>query len=260
MQKVLVGQDKDAFVIRLNRPEKRNAFDPEMIKEITLAFRAASQSMCRFVLLSGEGESFCAGGDLSWMKSMKNFTQQENLEDARRLNDMFLAASECLLPVVTKVQGHAMGGGLGLVAVSDIVVAEVDTLFSFSEVKIGLAPAVIMPYVLRKMSFALAREKMLTGEIFSAKEAKRLGAVQYVGRELEIEEQLDKIRSTLYKAGPEALRATKALLNKISGHYLQPSIHAHSEQVISERRTSAEGQEGLAAFLEKRTPNWSRKF
>lgn len=256
---VKVEEKNELFSIRLNRPDVRNAFHPEMIQQLTEAFAKATHSKARAVFLTGEGPSFCAGADLEWMKSMKNFSLQENAKDSEKLFTMFETARNCLLPIVCRIQGHVMGGATGLVAVSDLVAAESTTRFCFSEVKLGLAPAVISPFILRKMNMSQARELMLTARIFSAEEAQVGGLINFQGSPQEVDQYLRSQLQLIFASGPEAVRATKQLINTVT----QPLLNGLKEQtakVIAERRVSHEGQEGLRAFFDKDTPRWKKDF
>ncbi len=250
----LVDQE---FRIILNRPEKRNAFHPEMIKEITEAFRLAARTTnAKYVFLCGEGKSFCSGGDLDWMKSMKEFSLEQNRNDSEILFEMFKAGYDLDLPILGKVHGHVMGGALGLVAICDIVAAELQTLFCFSEVKWGLVPAVISPFVLRKMKKSRADQMMLSAKVFSSERALDSGLVHYVGDEPSINKYLDDQRLLLSQAAPVALKETKRLLKRIEG-FDPDKFKKDTTQVIAERRVSEEGQKGLQFFIDKKTPDWS---
>lgn len=243
--------------VQLHRPDKRNAFEPQMIGELTKVFTEAStDTKVRAILLDGAGETFCAGGDLEWMKSMANFSQSENLKDAEALFDMFNAQRTCLQPIIGKIHGHAFGGGLGLVALCDMAAAETKTAFCFSEVKWGLVPSVISPFVREKMNHSLAREWMLTAKIFSAEEAKLAQLVQFTGTLAQVEEYVEKSIKLLMSAAPSAVRETKKLL--LSQSTVDWSrVRRLTTEVIAERRVSADGQKGLTAFLEKKNPDWS---
>jgi methylglutaconyl-CoA hydratase len=255
MKHIKVEQAGGVFRITLTREEKRNAFHPEMIQELTKAFHQAAKSKERVVVLSGAGESFCAGGDLDWMKSIVKFSDKENLKDSEQLFDMFEAARVCPLPILGRAHGHAMGGGLGLLAVCDIVAAEAKTQFCFSEVKIGLVPAVISSFCLAKMLPSRARALMLTARIFSAEEALQSGLIHFQGDAAAVDAYLEKNIGFILKAGPEAVRETKKLLLFLSenppGKYRK-----HSTKVIAKRRASKEGQAGLKSFFEKKPAPW----
>jgi methylglutaconyl-CoA hydratase len=239
----------------LNRPEKRNAFDPEMIGELTAVFKKASLKTARAIILTGAGESFCSGGDLDWMKSMAKYTLKQNAKDSENLFAMYEAIRNCPLPVVGKVHGHAFGGGVGLASVCDIVAAESQTQFCFSEVKWGLVPAVISSFCLEKMSPNKAQEWMLTAKVFSADEAYGAGLIHFQGSQIEVDNYVEKTIKLLRKAGPEAIGETKKLL-----HFLRANPRAkyrkESTRVIAQRRVSKEGQAGLKSFLEKKPTPW----
>jgi len=248
MQALRVEQDGDLLRVTLARPERRNAFDAELIGELTGAFESVGEDV-RAVLLSGEGESFSAGADVDWMRSSVVLSYEENVADARRLRKMLETIDSCPAPVVARVHGHALGGGCGLVACSDIVVAAPDTQFAFSEVKLGIIPAVISPFALSKIGASAARRYFVTGERFDAATALRIGLVHEVAADLDaaVEALVGELRS----AGPEAARHAKKLV-------LERPDGLGTERRIAQRRTSDEGQEGLRAFLEKRPPTWSR--
>jgi methylglutaconyl-CoA hydratase len=235
-------------IVSLNRAEVKNAFHSEMIGELTEFFNSESSSIkTQFIVLKGEGTAFCSGADLNWMKSMLNYTFEENIEDSKKLWNMFEAIYSCQVPLITIAHGGVFGGGLGLLACADYVIAENKTQFCFSEVKLGLAPAVISGFISKKLQDAFYRPLMLSGEVFSADEARRIGLVhQTFSEKIEISDVVKKFSSN----GREAMRETKKLLSALntSPH----SEHqAHCTKVISERRTSAEGQEKIKKFLSK---------
>lgn len=247
MQALRVEQDGDLLRVTMARPERRNAFDAALIAELTEAFGAVGDDV-RAVLLAGEGESFSAGADVDWMRSSIELSYEENVADARRLRMMLEAIDSCPAPVVSRVHGHALGGGCGLVACSDIVVAAPDTVFAFSEVKLGIIPAVISPYALAKVGPGAARRYFVTGERFDAATALRIGLVHEVTDDLAgaLEHVLEELRT----AGPRAARHAKRLVLDRPGG-------TETARRIAERRTSDEGQEGLRAFLERRRPAWA---
>jgi methylglutaconyl-CoA hydratase len=228
----------------LARPERRNAFDAALIRELTEAFEGVGDA--RAVVLAGDGETFCAGADVEWQRSSIDLSYAENVEDAARLARMMSAIDRCPAPLVVRVQGYALGGGSGLVACADIAVASTDAVFGFSEVKLGIIPAVISPFVLAKIG-AQARRYFLTGERFDADTALHIGLVQEVAADLD--QTVERIVDEILTSGPEAVRAAKALVRE------QPPVD-ELPHVAARRRTSAEGQEGLRAFLEKRRANW----
>jgi methylglutaconyl-CoA hydratase len=245
--------------LTLNRPDVRNAFNAEMIGEITgwAESVAAAAAELRAVVLAGAGKTFCAGGDAAWMAQTIRYTEAENLRDARALSDMFRAIDDLPLPVIGRVQGAAMGGGAGLAAVCDIVVAESDSTFAFSEVKLGLVPAVVSPFLLRKVGQSAARELFLTGARFPASRAYQIGLVHAVVPAADLDATVARYVSELATGGPEAMAAAKRLIKTVAG--LGPDdAAALTAGAIATRRTSPEGQEGLKAFLSKRPPRWSR--
>ena len=249
MQALRVEQDGDLLRVTMARPERRNAFDAELIAELTEAFEAVGDDV-RAVLLAGEGGSFSAGADVDWMRSSIELSYEENVADARRLRKMLETIDSCPAPVVTRVHGHALGGGCGLVACSDVVVAAPDTAFAFSEVKLGIIPAVISPYALAKIGASAARRYFVTGERFNAATALRIGLVHEVAEDLDA--AVAAIVAELRTAGPEAVRHAKKLV-------LERPDGLGTERRIAQRRTSEEGQEGLHAFLEKRDASWASR-
>ena len=231
--------------VTMARPERRNAFDAALIAELTEVF--ADVGDARAVVLGGQGESFSAGADVEWMRSSIDLDYDDNVQDALRLRSMLEAIDSCPAPVVARVQGHALGGGCGLVACADVAVAEPTALFAFSEAKLGLIPAVISPFALAKIGPGAARRYFVTGERFDAETALRIGLVHELAAGLDA--AVERIVGELMSAGPEAARAAKRLVTE------RPEPRETAER-IAERRTSAEGQEGLRAFLEKRAPAW----
>ena len=245
MAALRVEQAEDVVRVTMARPERRNAFDAELIQELTAAF--SDVGAARAVVLAGEGESFSAGADVEWMRASIELSYEENVADARRLRKMLEAIDSCPAPVVARVQGHALGGGCGLVACSDVVVAAPDTQFAFSEVKLGIIPSVISPFALGKIGASAARRYFVTGEPFDAATALRIGLVHEVTADLD--GMVERILGQLRTAGPEAVRHAKQLV-------LERPDALGTERRIAQRRTSEEGQEGLRAFLEKRLPAW----
>lgn len=256
----LIVEKKDKVLsVTFNRPDMHNAFSPPLIKALRTIFsKDAKKPDVRAVVLAGAGASFSAGADLTWMKSMVGFTKARNQKDALELFEMFETIARCPAPVIASVHGNVMGGGVGLAAVADVTLAEVDTKFCFSEVRLGIAPAIISSFVHRKMQESYARDLMLSARIFDAQTALQSGLVQFVGRELEMKAQLDMYVDHFKKAGFEAVRATKALLNSLEG-MTHNQAKLKTTQLIAQLRTGAEGQEGIRAFLEKRKPNWIEK-
>jgi methylglutaconyl-CoA hydratase len=238
--------DGDVLRITLMRPERRNAFDAALIGELAEAFVDVGRA--RAVVLAGEGPSFSAGADVDWMRSSVDLSYDENVADALALRRMLEAIDGCPAPVIARVQGHALGGGVGLVACADVVVAAPDAVFGFSEVKLGIVPAVISPFALAKIGPSAARRYFLTGERFDAETALRIGLVHEVAADLDA--AVDRVLEELRSAGPRAVRAAKRLVLDA------PLDGIETARRIAERRTSQEGQEGLRAFLERRKPSW----
>ncbi|GIL17543.1 MAG: enoyl-CoA hydratase [Oligoflexia bacterium] len=256
MSLVQVTESQSIATVTLHRPDLRNAFNPEMISQITKAFRQFSASSgIRAIVLRGSGKVFCAGGDLSWMQEMVNYDFAQNKKDAEILFEMFQAILTCPLPVICVVHGAAFGGALGLIAASDYVICEEKTQLCFSEVKLGIAPAVISTFVLQKSNLGLVGPAMLTGHPFTAADAKIMGLVHDICDEESLNDKILTACQWFRDSGPEAVRATKKLIHEISGASPAQAKDAVT-QVIAERRVSAEGQEGLKSFLEKRKPSW----
>ena len=247
MSALRVEREGEILRITLARPERRNAFDAGLIQELAEAFVDVGRS--RAVVLAGEGASFSAGADVDWMRSSVDLSYEENLADANALRGMLEAIDRCPAPVISRVQGHALGGGCGLVACSDIAVVADDAIFAFSEVKLGIIPAVISPFVLAKIGPSAARRYFVTGEAFDARTALRIGLVHEVARDLDA--ALERVLAEVLSAGPKAARAAKRLV-------LERPDGLGTERRIAQRRTSEEGQDGLRAFLEKRAPRWTR--
>jgi methylglutaconyl-CoA hydratase len=243
----------------LARPEVRNAFDDVLIAELTDAFGQVSGDVgARVVLLEGEGPSFCAGADVAWMRKAGAYSRQENREDARRMAEMLRAIDDCPRPVVVAVQGHAIGGGVGLVAAGDIAIASEDAVFGLAEVKLGILPSVISPYVLRAIGARRARDLFLTGDRFDAREALRIGLVHQVVPAGELSAACRRKVDSLLTSGPEAVRVAKELIGRVAG--LSPGDAMDlTVETIAERRASEEAREGLTAFLEKRAPGWAAR-
>ena len=240
-----IERDGDLLRVTLARPETRNAFDAALIAELSEAFVDVGKT--RAVVLSGDGPSFCAGADVEWMRSSVELDYDANVADATALRRMLEAIDDCPAPVVVRVQGHALGGGAGLVACADIAIADRRAQFAFSEVKLGIIPAVISPFALAKIGASAARRYFVTGERFDAATALRIGLVHEVSDDLDgaVDAVLDELRS----AGPRAARHAKRLV-------LDRPDATETARRIAERRTSDEGQEGLRAFLERRPPGW----
>lgn len=260
MKYVKVSRNHGVESVILNRADKRNAFDAQMIEEVTEVFTQLNKDKkLRAVLLTGEGKSFCAGGDIEWMKSMASYTPKQNLRDAEKLFAMFWAVRSCPVPVLGRVFGHCFGGGAGLTAACDIVAAETETLLSYSEVKIGLVPAVISPFVMERVPPAKVNEWFMTGKIFRANEALQAGLIHHAGDLASVDKYLDETLMNIANSAPEAVRETKKLIRSYST-IKWSTAKSRVTKLIAQRRASAEGQKGLKAFLEKQNPNWSESL
>jgi methylglutaconyl-CoA hydratase len=243
--------------ITLTRAEVHNAFNEVLIAELTAALDGIGQDpRVRVVMLAAQGRSFSAGADLNWMKAMAGYSRAENLEDARRLAHLMRTLNELPKPTVALVQGPAYGGGVGLVACCDVVIAVEEAKFCLSEVKLGLIPAVISPYVAAKIGESAARRYFLTAETFSAWEAERLGLVHEVVDRNGLEAKGRQVVDALLSGGPTAQRAAKDLVFAVSGKTVDEALVEETATRIADLRASDEGREGIAAFLEKRRPNW----
>ncbi len=242
--------DAEIQILSLNRPEVKNAFHPEMIAEITETFsKLASDDKTKAIVLKGEGTAFCAGADLNWMKEMVNYNFEQNVKDSKKLWDMFDTIVRCPIPVIGVLHGAVYGGALGLAACCDYVIAEVKTQFCFSEVKLGLAPAVISSFVFRKISDGFARPLMLSAEVFGTDTGLRMGLVHQVPTTFETwADEIKKFSGN----GLEAMRETKKLLNQITERPSWDDQERLTTRVISERRVSAEAQARLKKFIEKK--------
>jgi methylglutaconyl-CoA hydratase len=241
----------------LDRPELRNAFDDVLIARLTETFAAlGGDHTVRVIVLAGEGRAFCAGADLTWMKRMVSYGPEENRRDAAALAAMFLRVDGCPKPVVGRIQGAALGGGTGLVAVCDVAIAAEDALLGTTEVRLGIVPAVISPFVVRKIGESQARRWFLTGERFPAGEALRAGLVHAVVPEASLDAEVDRVVDALLLGGPEALAVSKDLARRMGSLALDEALE-EATGAIATRRASAEGQEGMRAFLERRSPSWA---
>jgi methylglutaconyl-CoA hydratase len=256
----LVVEQKDAVLFcKLNRPDVRNAFNAEMISELT-QFAQTVASGVRCVVLQGEGNVFCAGGDLRWMQQSLNMNREQNREDAQRLAQMYLALDRLRVPLIGLIHGAAFGGGVGLVCVCDSAVAVEGTLFSFSEVRLGIVPACISPFVLRKIGPGHARALFTTGERFDARKAYEIGLIHEKATSIEEARAfVEKKIAQVLECGPEAIRHTKSLLFEMQFAPNDQSQLDSAADLLATVRTSEEGQEGLRAFLEKRKPRWHRE-
>jgi methylglutaconyl-CoA hydratase len=241
----------------LDRPDVRNAFNAELIAQVHALFeRLGADETVRAVVLSGAGKSFCGGADIQWMRGSLELTREANLEDARAMSRMFRAIDTLPKPVIGRVHGAALGGGSGLVACCDVAIAAAGTIFGFTETKLGIMPAVISPFVLAKIGRSQARALALTGERFDAARALGIGLVhEVVPSEAELDAAVDRVTSEVLSASPTGIAATKSLFARVSQESYEATLET-TAQAIAAQRTSAEGQDGLRAFLEKRRPAW----
>lgn len=255
--RVETGPDSRVVRVTLCRPDLRNAFDDVLIAELTGAVeRLSADPSCRVVVLAGEGKTFCAGADLNWMRRMVSYGMDENRRDSQALARLFRTIDDCPKPVVGRVQGAALGGGTGLVAVCDIAVAAMGTVFGTTEVRLGIVPAVISPYVVRRIGEGNARYWFLTGERVDAGTALRAGLVHRVVPPEQLDAVVEEVAVSCLLGGPEAQAVSKELARRI-GRLPIEAAEPWAVETIVERRVSAEGQEGMKAFLEKRLPAWA---
>lgn len=255
-QHIIVQRDGAVERLTLNRADVRNAFNDAMIAEITeWATAAAGDSSLRAAVIAGAGPTFCAGADVTWMSKTIDYSEAENVDDARRTSQMFAAIDTLPVPVIGRVHGAAIGGGAGLAAVCDVVVAEADATFGFTEVKLGIIPAVISPFVLAKIGRSAARELFLTGRRFTAQHALDIGLVHTVVPAQDLDAAVARVVGDVLTSGREAVAAAKALIADV---WSAPPDQAPAltAATLAARRVSAEGQEGLRAFLQKRKPGW----
>ncbi|MFL6645488.1 MAG: enoyl-CoA hydratase/isomerase family protein [Paraburkholderia fungorum] len=243
--------------VTLNRPDVRNAFNETMIAEVTSAFAALdARDDVRAVVLAANGKAFCAGADLNWMKKMAAYSDAENRADAMLLANMLASIYRCSKPVIARVNGDAYAGGMGLISACDIVVAVESARFCLSEARLGLIPATIAPYVIRSLGEQASRRYFTTAEQFDCATAYRLGLVSEVVSAEQLDTTVQQIAQTLCANGPQAVRACKQLVRDIAGHELNDAMIEDTAARIARTRAGAEGREGVASFLEKRTPSW----
>ncbi len=258
MKTLILDRDGPTLTVRLHRPKERNAFNADLIAELGQTFRGLDDDI-RVVILTGEGPIFCAGADINWMKHSASLSEAANARDALELAGMFKAINESAAVVIGQVNGLALGGGAGLAACCDMVATVQSAGFGFTEVRLGLIPAVISPYVVAKMGQAAARHYFLTGEIFDAHAARRCGLVQHVAPEThEMADVVNAWRDAVLRNGPNAVREAKSLLRALPVME-EGALTEHLSKTIARIRTASEAQEGLSAFLEKRTPIWAKR-
>jgi methylglutaconyl-CoA hydratase len=249
------------LTVALNRPDVRNAFNDEVMDDLAHAFTVdAVSDQVRAIVLKGEGPVFCAGGDLNWMKKAVDFSYEDNLKDTRKLAQMFAAMNECAKPVIGAVHGAAIGGGVGLVSICDIVIATADTQFSLSEVRLGIVPACIGPFVIAKIGASHARGLFVSAERFQSAKAKEIGLVhEVVPNSQALNEAVDRVLKNIVQCGPNAMSVAKRLVLDLSWPERRaqyPDCLEYVAKTLADLRISKEGQEGVRAFLEKRKPSW----
>jgi methylglutaconyl-CoA hydratase len=252
---LLVASEGPLVRVTLNRPEVRNAFNEEVIAELTAWTSSVPGSGARIAVLAGSGKAFCAGADLAWMSKMIGYSREENEHDARTMAAMFQALDTLPIPLIGRVHGAALGGGAGLAAVCDIVVAADDTVFGFTEAKLGILPAVISPFVLRKIGVSAARELFLTAARFPAARARELGLVHAVVPAHLLDTTVNQHAQELLSSAPEAVAGAKALIAQIANR-APADVSQLTAETIARHRVSDEGQHGMRAFLEKHPPRW----
>jgi methylglutaconyl-CoA hydratase len=254
---LLISRDGPVARVFLNRPDVRNAFNDGVIAELAAAFAGfAADASLRAVVLGGHGKAFCAGADLSWMRAMADYTWEQNRTDAQGLADMLHAIWSCPVPVVGRVHGDCYAGGVGLAAVCDILVAAEGVNFCLSEAKLGLLPATIGPYVVKALGEQASRRYFTTAERFDAARAHALGFVHEVVPAEALDAKVDELVAALVANGPAAVRACKALVQDVAGRAIDGGLRAETARRIADIRASAEGKEGVQAFLNKRKPSW----
>jgi methylglutaconyl-CoA hydratase len=244
------------LTVALNRPDSHNALNPALLEALTAVFRAVNErDDVRVVVLTGNGRSFCAGADVAFMRAAADYTLAQNVADGQAIFDLMLAVDRCAKPVIGRVNGVAIGGGAGLVSCCDIVVAVDSATFAFSEARLGIVPAVISPFVLAKIGPGHGRELFLTGERFDARWAQQVGLVHHVVPVEELDGKVNERVKQLLQAAPGAQAAVKELVSRVA-HQPKEAVREYTADLIAQRRASAEGQEGMSAFLEKRKPRW----
>ena len=252
-----IHKEKDVVTVRLNRPEVHNAMNEKLMKELTSCFKElSSDDAIRIIVLTGNGKSFCAGADLNWMKSMAKYSKEENIQDSRLLLDLYETIYSCPKPVIGRINGHAFGGGIGLVAVCDITIALPGLKFAFSETNLGIIPSVISTYLVRRIGLSNMRRLFITGERFISEYAKETGLIDYVVPEEDFDAEIKKYAKWLHSSGPKSIVEIKNLVDKCQKMDAE-DYKEFTVEKIAELRTSDEGQEGINAFLEKRKTKWS---
>ena len=255
MTSVNIAQEGPVVRVTLNRPEVRNAFNEEVIAELTAWAQSVPESGARVAVLTGAGKAFCAGADLNWMSRMVSYTREENVRDAEGMAAMFRALDTLPIPLIGRVHGAALGGGVGLAAVCDVVVAAEDTIFGFTEAKLGILPAVISPFAIRKIGISAARELFLTAGRFTAVRAKEIGLVHAVVPPAQLDVATDDYVRECLTSAPSAIAGAKRLIAAVAGRS-PADVAALTAETIADQRVSSEGQDGMRAFLNKGKAGW----
>lgn len=257
METLTIKYESHLAILTLNRPDKRNAMNGAMIRELTQAFNEfAEKEAVRVVLLTGAGEHFCAGADINWMKEIGKMSASENQQDAALLANLLYTLYQFPKPTIALAHGAVLGGGMGIISVCDIAIASRTASFGFPEAKIGIAPSTISPYVIAAMGERAAHYYFLTGVRFGADEAHRLGLVHQIADDTALYQTGHALAQTLLQNGPQALAAVKQLIHDVANEKISPQLGQYTSKHLATLRTSHEAQEGLSAFLEKRSPQW----
>lgn len=255
---ILISQSEGIATLTLNRPDKRNAMNAELIRALAQALQhCADDKTVRVVMITGNGEHFCAGADIAWMQKIAVASQDENYDDAQLLADLMYQLHHFPKPTLVLAQGTTLGGGLGLLSACDIALAAENAIFGFSEVKIGIAPSIVSPYVIAAIGERVARYYFLTGERFDAKNAYRIGLVHQVTKADHLLATGKALAHTLLENSPHAMEAVKQLIRYVTAHDITEDLSQKTAQHLAEMRATTEAQEGLKAFLEKRKPKWN---
>jgi len=257
-QTIEVGSaENGTHIITLNKPEIHNAFDEILITELTSSLKIINESpTTRLLILRANGKSFSAGADLNWMRKMAGYSRQQNLQDSLKLAELMSVLHSMKCPTIASVQGAAFGGGVGLIACCDIAIATEDAIFCLSEVKLGLIPAVISPYVIKAIGERTAKRYFITAERFSAEQAKQFGLISEIVRADELQSKVSSIEQSIIKNGPESVLFAKALIHDVAGRDIDAPLISMTAHRIADVRASNQGTEGVSAFLDKRQPNW----
>ena len=257
MNTLKVAIHEQIATVTLARPDKRNAFNDEVIAELNQAFtQLGSSEQVRVIVLAAEGKAFCAGADLNWMRAMADYSREENLADADKLAQMLSTLYRCPKPTIAAIQGDVYAGGIGLISACDIAIAVDSANFCLSEVRLGLAPATISPYVIRAMGARAAHRYFLTAEVFDAVEAQRIGLVHECVSVAELEDKVASVAKKLRNNSPNAVKECKQLVQYVAEATIDEALIAQTVEGIADIRASDEGKEGVQSFLQKRKPNW----